>query len=439
MHTEYDRLIKDAKEVLKGNWTGYGTKPAPDLYPHQWSWDSAFIAIGYSHYDIDRAKQELRSYFRGQWQNGMLPHMVFNPKAHDYKPGPEFWRTDKSPDASRDPLTSGMIQPPIHATAVLHVWKYAQDKDDALDFLKEMFPKLKFWHEYLYTHRNPDNDGLIYIFHPWESGQDNSPIWDSAFKRIDLKAEDIPDYERVDTKIADAEDRPKKWAYDRYAYLVKLAHENNYDDKKIQEKSPFLIKDVLLNTVAVKANRDLSKIAELIGEDGTQFNEWADLTSRSLDEKLWDEEHGTYFDYDMKAGELIDSHVAAGFTPIFGKIPSQERAEKICAKLNSRAFCKLDDTCLAVPSYDKYEPGYSPNRYWRGPIWINMNWLLYHGLRAYGLHDYADRVKETIMGLPNQCGIYEYYDPEEGKGHGASNFSWTAALLLDLYYEELHN
>ena len=43
------------------------------------------------------------------------------------------------------------------------------------------------------------------------------------------------------------------------------------------------------------------------------------------------------------------------------------------------------------------------------------------------------------MGLPNQCGIYEYYDPEEGKGHGASHFSWTAALLIDLYYEELHN
>lgn len=52
MNTEYDRLINDANKVLKGNWTGYGTKPAPDLYPHRWSWDSAFIAMGYSHPNI---------------------------------------------------------------------------------------------------------------------------------------------------------------------------------------------------------------------------------------------------------------------------------------------------------------------------------------------------------------------------------------------------
>jgi glycogen debranching enzyme len=437
-HEQYDKIVSNAKKVLEGNWIGYGTKPAPNLYPHQWSWDSAFIAMGYSHYDIEKAKQELRSYFKGQWQNGLLPHIVFNPQAADYKPGPEFWRTENSPDASRDPLTSGMIQPPIHATAVWHIWQYAKNKEDAREFLKEMFPKLNHWHQYLYTHRNPDGDGLLYIFHPWESGQDNSPIWDSPFKRIDLKPEDIPNYERVDTEIADAEDRPKKWAYDRYAYLVNLAAENNYDDEKIAGKSPFLIKDVLFNTIAVEANRDLAKIAEIIGEDSKSFNEWADLTAQSIDEKLWDEEHAIYFDYDMKTGKHIHSHVAAGFTPIYAGIPSKERAQKICDRLNTHSYCELDHQCFAVPSYDKLEPGFSVNRYWRGPIWINMNWLLYHGLRSYGMHEYAERVKETMLTLTSQFGLYEYYDPEEGKGHGASNFSWTSALIIDLHYEEEH-
>ena len=48
-------LIQQAKAVLQSNWIGHATKPAPRLYPHQWSWDSAFIAMGYAHYDQERA------------------------------------------------------------------------------------------------------------------------------------------------------------------------------------------------------------------------------------------------------------------------------------------------------------------------------------------------------------------------------------------------
>jgi hypothetical protein len=121
MAKDYADLAQRAKEVLEGNWLGHATKPAPVLYPHQWSWDSAFIAIGYSHFNQSRAEKELRSLFEGQWQNGFVPHIVFNPKAKDYSPGPEFWQTDRSPYASRKPRTSGIIQPPVHATAVLHI------------------------------------------------------------------------------------------------------------------------------------------------------------------------------------------------------------------------------------------------------------------------------------------------------------------------------
>ena len=54
-----DMLIRQAKAVLDFNWTGEYTQPGPHLYPHQWSWDSALIAIGYSHYDQDRAMKKL--------------------------------------------------------------------------------------------------------------------------------------------------------------------------------------------------------------------------------------------------------------------------------------------------------------------------------------------------------------------------------------------
>jgi hypothetical protein len=128
MGQEYRRLARRAKGVLRHNWLGDATKPAPRLYPHQWSWDSAFIAIAYAHFNQSRAEKELRSLFRGQWENGLVPHIVFNPNAKDYSPGPRFWQTGRSPHASRDPLTSGLIQPPVHATAVLHVYEYGNKK-----------------------------------------------------------------------------------------------------------------------------------------------------------------------------------------------------------------------------------------------------------------------------------------------------------------------
>ena len=74
-----DMLVRQARTVLDFNWTGEYTMPGPSLYPHQWSWDSAFIAIGYSRYDQERATRELRHLFEAQWKNGLLPQLVFNP------------------------------------------------------------------------------------------------------------------------------------------------------------------------------------------------------------------------------------------------------------------------------------------------------------------------------------------------------------------------
>jgi hypothetical protein len=75
-----DMLVRQARAVLDFNWTGEYTMPGPRLYPHQWSWDSAFIAIGYSRYDQERATRELGHLFEAQWKNGLLPQLVFNPR-----------------------------------------------------------------------------------------------------------------------------------------------------------------------------------------------------------------------------------------------------------------------------------------------------------------------------------------------------------------------
>ncbi len=272
--TDVAQLAEQAKAVLRGNWTGAFTKPAPRLYPHLWSWDSAFIAMGYAHYDQVRAEQELRSLFRAQWTNGLLPHIVFNPQATGYFPGPELWRIETSAHAPREHRTSGIVQPPVHATAVLHVFRHAQNRDQAHAFLAEMFPGLRDWHAYLYRERDPHDEGLVYIRHNWESGQDNSPLWDAVWQRLTLRPDQIPPYQRVDTTHVDAADRPTNAEYDRYVYLVKLFADHGYDEACIRPDCPFLIQDVLFNTLLCQSNRDLAEIARLLDEDAVPFQTW---------------------------------------------------------------------------------------------------------------------------------------------------------------------
>ena len=93
-----DEIAAGARRVLDENWLGASTLPSRTLYPHQWSWDSAFIAIGRSWYDEARAQQELRSLFRGQWADGRVPHIVFNPSVGEeaYFPGPAFWQSSSA-------------------------------------------------------------------------------------------------------------------------------------------------------------------------------------------------------------------------------------------------------------------------------------------------------------------------------------------------------
>ena len=137
--------MEQAGEVLDGNWIGASTKPAPRLYPHQWSWDSAFIAIGNAHRRPDRAMLELRTLFRAQWTNGMVPHIVFDDEATGYFPASSDWDSRSCPGAPTHVATSGICQPPVHAIAVERVAAMAGEAGTA--FLGDMYPPLVAWHE----------------------------------------------------------------------------------------------------------------------------------------------------------------------------------------------------------------------------------------------------------------------------------------------------
>ena len=274
----FKEYLRIAKQILERNWMGQYTKPSPDLYPHQWNWDSGFIALGYSHYNQKRAQQEIISLFNHQWLNGMVPQIIFNPEVlGNYFPEPDFWQI---PDGK---LTSGITMPPLHAIACRNIYEEAKDKERALIFLKEMFPKLMDLHRYLYRYRDPDQTGLVHIRHPWESGIDNSPAWDAPLASIEVDKKTLPSYERKDLKHGiPVEQRPSDDDYDRYVYLVDLYRRLKYEEEAIYKECPFLIQDVLFNSILGRADHDLIEIAEIIKLETAEIQEWFDQTSKAI-------------------------------------------------------------------------------------------------------------------------------------------------------------
>src|ERR671916_3407675 len=291
-----------AAGVLKRNGVKSWTKPAPSLYPHQWSWDSAFIALGLAHVDNRRATGELEALFSAQWKTGKVPHIVFDPEAppKSYFPDAERWNSNGlSEHAPAGPHTSGLCQPPVHALAVRRIWETAQGKDErglenARRFLGENYPRLLSWHRYLATARDPEGSGLVTIYHPWESGTDNSPRWDAPLDRIPIG--DVPTYTRRDVQhVSDPSHRPTDEEYD-----------------------PFLVKDVLFSAILVAANEALLEIHSAVGgpeEDRDAIEGWIERGRGGLEEQ-WDPTLGLCLDRDVLTGEPLRVRTVAGFAPL---------------------------------------------------------------------------------------------------------------------------
>ena len=422
-------LARAGVAILDANWLGHATRASSRLYPHQWSWDAACIAIAYSHFDQARAETELRSLFEGQWRNGLLPHIRFTDGAR-YFPGPEFWQTELSPDAPAHPRTSGIVQPPVHATAVWQIYRNASDTERAEAFLRELMPRLAAWHDYLYRERTRDGEGLVEIWHPWESGIDNSPLWDEALARIAPPQEEIPDYQRVDTEVVDSSQRPTNAEYDRYAYLVKCYRERAYDQARIRAECPFAIQDVLFNSILAQAGEDLASIARVVGEDPEPFERAAATTRSSLDSKLWSEPDGMYLDYDLRAGRPCPgSHLGR---PRAALLRRRRRSGRAGCSRPSASSPSRSTAAGPSPPCRPDDPSFDPARYWRGPVWPMISWVIHLGLRRHGFAEEAEQLRSTQLDLARGGGFWEHYNAETGEGQGTEHLSWTAAIVLDL-------
>lgn len=436
MTSEGDAAISEnARTVLADNRVGEYTKPAPGLYPHQWSWDSAFIAIGLATYDIERARTELASAFRGQWRNGMLPQITYEPGAAGYFPGPNLWQIHRSPNAPVGHETSGITQHPLHAVAAWLVHSRAAD-EASVGWLHEIYPALMRWHTYLHRERDPESTGLAAVRHPWETW-DNSPVWDEVLATMEPPAE-LDDITRPDRTHVDAGQRPDDEAYRRFVSLAMLARDLDFDEARIRQRSPFIVEDVMFNSVLIAADRAMARIARAIGEPVEVHDERVRRGISAMNEHLWSEADGLYLARDVRSGQRLGVRHLAGFLPLFAGVPNARRAERMLQELDSPGFAPSAEG-WSVVGCDRREPGFNPQSYCRGPIWINLDWMLARGLEDASdrLHDerYRERaatIDAAARGLIEREGFREYFHAETGRGLGADRFSWSAALWLDL-------
>ena len=436
-----EQILAGCKEILARNQRGDYTVPADGLYPHQWLWDSCFIAIGLAEYDIERAKKELMSLLRGQWSNGMLPHMIFD-SSDKHKRDRNIWQSWRSPFAPDHLATSGLTQPPMLAEAVVRIGEKLKLVERRA-WYQDMFPALLAYHEWMYQERDPHHEGLILLIHPWESGLDNSPPWISQLHMHSkpwwvtfiekTRLDKLVLLFRRDTSQVPPGQRLSNIDAILYFTIVQRLKRKNWDIERILARSHFSVQDLAFNSILIRANHHLRSIAKCIGRElPEELRENMTKTDVAL-EKLWDGFHKYYFSQTFITHKLIKEQTVTTLLPLYAGTITKERAEELVQLIRSK---QLFGSRFPLPSVPLNSPWFKEFGYWQGPAWVNINWLVADGLRRYGYVKEAQHIEDASIAMVGKYSPYEYFSARTGKPAGAKNFSWTAALTLHMIAQQ---
>jgi glycogen debranching enzyme len=368
------------------------TVPSSSVYPYQWLWDSCFHAIIYTHFDIKYAKDEIRALLNGQWENGMLPHMIYWTKAEKH-------RLDWGVKGN----TSSITQPPMVAYAVEAIFK----KDQDVDFIKEVLDGLHKYYQWLDQERSFNY--LLSIVHPWESGEDDFVAWDEVYGLVNPSKEEL---RKIKLK------------------LVEEYNKVNHKAKKFLRTNKFNVKCLLFNAIYLRNLSSMFFLCQAINSEHEDYYKKIILkTRKAFKERLYNKEKGLFssiYNQNKQVSQIENSSI---FLPLFAEILTKNQAEKLVKDylLNENKFWLK----YPVPTISAENLNFQPNRYWRGSTWININWFIAKGLDNYGYREISDKLKEKSIELVEKSGFCEYFNPVTGKGHGPKDFTWSG-LIFDM-------
>lgn len=385
---KYAGVLAKAHLTLQNNWRiPAGELTNEGLFPSYhyigfhgfWAWDSWKHAVGLSYYNLDLAKNQMRAMFDFQSDDGFIVDCIFRDttiEAHNY----------------RD------TKPPLSAWAVAKI--YEKDKD--ADFVKELYPKIKKYHEWWYAKRDHDQDGLCeygstdgtVIAAKWESGMDNAIRFDDSKILKNGEGAYSLDQESVDLNA--------------YLYAEKLY---------------------------------LSELAEIINklEDAKIYKAEAKVLKEKIDKQFYDPEDGWFYDTTLEGDRFIKGEGSEGWTALWAYAATQEQADAVKLKLMDpeKFYTKVPFQTMSA-DHEKFNP---LKGYWRGPNWLDQAYFGVQGLRNYGFNTEADQATiQIIKGASGVLGkgkpIRENYHPITGEGLNAHNFSWSAAHLIMLLQKD---
>ncbi len=416
-------LVGNTRTAVFNGTTVTFTIPSEKQYPFQWFWDSCFHAIVWTHFDIQRAQEEILSLLSVQRPHGFLPHIIYwDRRLFQRAPWNNHWQETRGrwsflPQMSV-PHTSELIQPPVLADAV---WKICATSQDTT-FLSAVLPDLDRYYHWLRIERDPDHDGLISIIAPYESGIDASPAYDAL---LGITA-------TTGTRAALLRFR---------SLMVRNKLLFDYDQQRLVRRGSFHVEDVLVNALFAKNLGVLAQLHERLGDTmgARAWNIAALRVTNALVQKCWNEERGSFFNLDGRQERKNSVLSIHSLMPLVIPWLPKEIVERLVRNhlTNPNEFLLP----FSVPSVAANEPMFSAQSYlpattkrrflWRGSTWINTNWYLIHGLRQHGFDALADALTVKTQQLVEQNGFREYYDPFTGEGFGAENFGWST-LVIDL-------
>ncbi len=344
-----------------------------------WAWDSWKHAVAVANYDAELAKNQMRALFDYQDPNGFIPDCVYRNNLLEEN----NYRNTKAP------------------LAAWAVWKiYEKTKDD--NFIKEFYPKLTLYHNWWYKERDHDQDGLCefgstdgtVIAAKWESGMDNAVRFD-------------------DSKIL--KNGEKAYSLDQ--------------------------ESVDLNSFLFAEKNYLSKMASVLklNDEAKKWKNESDALKLKIQKQFWDQETGWFYDTTIDGKTLIKAMGCEGYCPIWVEVATNEQAKS--AKNNMTDPASLN-TFVPLPTLAANHPKFKPdNGYWRGPIWLDQSYFGINGLEKYGYTKEANELAYKLMHnaegvMDKGTSIRENYQPVNGKGLEAYNFSWSASHYLMLLLED---
>ncbi|WP_300350688.1 trehalase family glycosidase [Clostridium sp.] len=382
-----------------------------------WAWDSWKQAVATANFDGELAKNNIRALFDYQIKG--------DDSVRPYDKGTIidaiFYNKDKQRGGEGGNWNERNSKPALAAWAVWNVYKETND----IEFLKEMYPKLVDYHNWWYTNRDHDKNGIAEyggMVHPannsedeiilaaaWESGMDNATRFDKEGFGSDDAGVHV--FENKDNN-------------------------GNTIGYSINQES------VDLNSYLYAEKGFLKSIADVLGktEDSKKYELEAKNVGEYIRNNMFDKETG--FFYDLQINEdgsekklLVNRGKGTeGWMPLWAKVATQDEAELVKENMmDSNKF----NTYMPLPTASKDNPKFNPNKYWRGPVWMDQALYGIESLQNYGFKNEAETLTKKLFdnaeGLIGDGPIRENYNPETGQGLHTKNFSWSASAYYLLY------